>query len=163
MNNGSGIAQNSNNTITVLNTGVATNIELYIDSLTHENPSDLTLFLTPPTGTPILLSHRNKINNYSPISGVSFSFSNKALPGTYLYNKSNSNDLHVNILKNSGVTPPSPYNSTYAYNFDHLFNSSVSGNWTLNVLDNDPGATGYIKGWNLVITYLPPETYIENT
>lgn len=161
--NGSGLIQNSYSSINILNTGIATNIEVYIDTLVHENPSDLTLLLTPPSGNSVLLSNRNKIKDYSVSSGLSFAFSNKALPGIYLYNKPvNNNDLYVNILKNSGISLPEPYNNTYSYSFEHLLNNKVNGNWTLNILDNDPGGTGYINNWNLVITYLPPEEYDEN-
>lgn len=153
--NGSGIVQNSYSSINIANTGIAANIEVSIEGLYHQNPSDLTLFLTPPTGNKVLLSHRNKIKDYSVSSGLNFSFSNKALPGIYLYNKPSNNDIYVNILENSGINLPSPYNSTYKYSFDHLLNTSVSGNWTLNILDNDPGGTGYIKNWNIIVTYKP--------
>lgn len=148
----------------VANTGVAKNIELYIDNLVHDNPSDLTMFLNPPSGDPILLSYRNKINNYVNQSGIKFAFSNKAIPGVYLNNKSNSNDLYVNILQNSGVNLPAPYNTTYKYSFDHLFDGgpgSVSGSWDLYILDHDVQGSGYIGGWNLIITYAPT-LYNEN-
>jgi len=150
--------------LTISNTGIAKNIELYIDNLVHDNPSDLTMFLDPPSGDPILLSYRNKINNYNKSSGIKFSFSNKAIPGTYLNNKSNSNDLYVNILQNTGVSLPSPYNTTYKYGFNHLFDAgagALSGNWGLYFIDHDNQGSGYIGGWNLVVTYSPP-AYNEN-
>lgn len=154
------IPQLSSSIISIANTGVAVNIEVYIDSLSHQNPSDLTLYLTPPSGDSVLLSHRQKIKDYNPVTGLSFAYSTKALPGMYLYNKFNNNDLYVNILNSSGTLPPSPYIGPYAYSFDHLINNRVTGDWTLNVLDNDPGGTGTIKNWNLIVTYEPIE-YIE--
>lgn len=154
-NSGVSSASLSNSTISIANTGISANIEVYIDTLRHENPEDLTLFLQPPTGLPILLSHRNKINNYNKNSGLSFAFSNKAMPNNYLYNKS-SNDLYINILQNSGLSLPSPYDTTYVYNFNHMINTQVSGEWSLNFIDHDPGGTGTIKNWNLIVTYIPP-------
>lgn len=150
--------------IHIANTGVAKNIELYIDNLIHDNPSDLSMILTPPSGSGILLSHRNKINNYSKQNGIKFAFSNKAIPGVYLNNKSNNNDLYVNILQNTGLSLPSPYNTSYQYSFDHLFDApagSLSGNWGLHFIDHDIGGSGLINAWNIVITYAP-EPYNEN-
>jgi subtilisin-like proprotein convertase family protein len=154
----------SSGLINVANTGVAKNIELYIDNLVHDNPSDLTMILTPPSGSGVLLSSRNKINNYNKQTGLKFAFSNKALPETYLNNKSNNNDLFVNILQNTGVSLPSPYNNSYQYSFNHLFDApagALSGNWGLHFIDHDSGGSGYINSWNLVITYAP-EPYNEN-
>lgn len=144
--------------VSISNTGIAKNIEIYIDNLVHDNPSDLTMFLDPPSGDPILLSYRNKINNYTKASGIKFAFSNKAIPGTYLNNKSNNNDLYVNILQNTGLCLPTPYNTTYKYGFDHLFDTagSVSGDWKLYFIDHDNQGSGYIGGWNIVVTYAPP-------
>lgn len=154
----------SSGLINIANTGIAKNIELYIDNLVHDHPSDLTMILTPPSGSGILLSSRNKINNYNKQAGLRFAFSNKAIPGVYLNNKSNNNDLFVNILENSGISLPSPYNNSYRYSFDHLFDApagSLSGNWGLHFIDHDSGGSGYINSWNLVITY-SPELYNEN-
>jgi subtilisin-like proprotein convertase family protein len=154
----------SSGIVNISNTGIAKNIELYIDNLVHDNPSDLSMILTPPSGDSILLSYRNKINNYSKNNGIKFAFSNKALPGTYLNNKSNSSDLYVNILPNTGVCLPSPYNVNYKYSFDHLFDAgagAISGDWGLYFIDHDVGGSGYIGGWNIVVTYEPPP-YNEN-
>lgn len=147
-------------TVSVNNPGIATNIELYIDKLNHTNPSDLSMLLQPPSGDPVFLSYRTKINNHNLTSGTSFAFSNKALPGIYLNNKSNSNDLYVNILQDSAYALPAPYDSlTYEYSFDHLISAgsgSVSGDWNLYFIDHDAGVSGSINGWNLIITYEPP-------
>lgn len=151
----------SSGTIPISNTGIAVNIELYINSLIHNNPSDLSMFLQPPSGDNILLSYRNKINSQQP--GTTFAFSNKAQPNIYLYNKLN-NDIHVNILQNEIETLPEPYGDlTYRYDFNQLINAgpgALSGNWNLFVVDHDVGLSGVINGWNLIITYNPP-TYTE--
>jgi subtilisin-like proprotein convertase family protein len=150
-------------TITIDNTEIPNNIELFIDTLKHPNPSDLIFILEPPLGrNPVLLSHRNKINNYNPNIGKTFAFSNKALPNRYLFNIAN-NDPYVNILIPS-VNPafPFPYSSwTFQYNFDHLLDGDpINGEWKLHIIDDDPGDFGTIKGWNMIVTYNPPP-YIE--
>ena len=164
INSGINIPSVTSGSLIVPHTGVAKNIELYIDNLVHDNPSDLTMFLDPPSGDPILLSYRNKIANYNKQSGTKFAFSNKASAGTYLNNRSSNSDLYVNILQNSTIAMPSPYNTTYKYSFDHLLDGgagSVSGLWNLYILDHDTYGSGYIGGWNLIITYEPP-LYNEN-
>jgi subtilisin-like proprotein convertase family protein len=157
--NGVNIPSISSGTIPISNTGTAVNIELSIDSLIHNNPSDLSLFLQPPSGDSILLSYRNKINNHNQQLGTKFVFSNKAQPDVYLYNKPN-NDIYVNILQNEIKTLPAPYNSlTYKHDFNHLINAApgaLSGNWNLFVVDHDIGLSGLINNWHLIITYNPP-------
>jgi subtilisin-like proprotein convertase family protein len=136
-------------------TGTITNVEVSIVNLKHPNPQDLSMILVPPTGTGILLSAFSKINNYSYTSGLSYTFSNKASEDKYLYNRSVT-DNYVNIYNKTGIFPNTPLVSSLS----QLQSISPSGNWSLIINDNDPGGSGYITDWNLVITYLPP-SYIE--
>lgn len=125
------------------------NIELVIDKLNHQNPQDLQLFLSAPSGNTILLSANEKITKYS--NNFSFMFSNKAFPNTYLHNVNNGNLCNIydktNIVKYS--------NQTLSSSFDHLFGHSVTGLWTLIAKDTDPLSSGSIDGWKLIITYSP--------
>jgi hypothetical protein len=113
------------------------------------------MILVPPTGTGILLSAFSKINNYSYTSGLSYTFSNKASEDKYLYNRSVT-DNYVNIYNKTGIFPNTPLVSSLS----QLQSISPSGHWSLIINDNDPGGSGYITDWNLVITYLPP-SYVE--
>ena len=138
--------------ITVPDTGVITNVELGIDSLKHTSHQDISIILVPPSGNKILLSSHNKIKNYNTTNGTSFAFSNRALPGTYLNNRSS--DFYVNILDKTNIYKFS--NDTLTTNLTGLVGHSCSGDWTLVIRDDDIGGSGSISGWNLVLTYEPP-------
>lgn len=154
-------------------------VEIGINGLVHSSPQDLTMFLSPPSGDKILLFAHHKISKYMP--GFSLMFSDKALPNIYatnvdnggmcrIINKTNSirfdNSLPIIICDESGcseqTTPLSMSvasggtlnNENLLSSFDHL-NGYVpsSGNWTLHVIDNDAGASGFIQNWKLIITY----------
>lgn len=140
--------------MTVADTGIITNIEVSVINLKHNNPQDLSMILVPPSGSGVLLSAHSKINNYSSNSGLSYTFSNKAIPDTYLYNRT-LYDNYVNIYDKT-----SKYDNTLLSSLDSLKNISPSGDWKLIIRDDDPGSSGTLSGWNLVITYSPPE-YIE--
>jgi subtilisin-like proprotein convertase family protein len=143
--------QNNSNTITVSNTGIIENVEVAINGLRHSNAQDLALVLLPPSGSGILMSFNSKINNYIP--GFSFMFSNRAPSGNYLYNTANGglcnilNKTNIYNLNGSGLT----------YSFDHLFNSSLTGLWTLYANDTDIGTSGTIDSWKLILTYQNPD------
>lgn len=139
-------------TITVPDTGVVSNIEVNIHRLKHENPQDLVMILTPPTGDKILLSAYNKINNYNATSGISYTFSNRAIPGVYLNNKS-SIDPYVNILDKRSIYKTS---ETLVASLTGLNGIIPSGDWSLSVYDNDIGSSGTINSWDLIVTYVPP-------
>lgn len=149
--NGSGlilsdISEVSGSVITTA-TGLIENIELAINGLNHTNPSDIQLLLSPPSGNKILLSANHKIPAYSG-GNFSFMFSNKASSGKYLHNCVNGDSINI-YNKTSYVN----YNDeTLASNFDHLFNNSITGVWTLISRDTDPTGSGSIVSWNLIIT-----------
>jgi len=148
---GSGITindnQNNSGTINISNTGIIENVELAINGLKHSNPQDLTFILTPPSGSGILLSANSKINNYA--TNFSFMFSNKAPSGSYLSNITNGglceivNKTDTYIFNNQNLT----------YSFNHLFNSSITGVWTLYANDNDIEISGSLDSWKLILTY----------
>lgn len=152
---GSGLVISDNSvvsgTITVPDTGIITNVELGIDSLKHSSHQDISMILVPPSGDKILLSSHNKIKNYNN-NGTSFAFSNRALPGTYLNNRSS--DFYVNILDKTNIY--SFDNDTLTANLTGLVGHSCSGDWALIIRDDDIGGSGSISGWNLVLTYEPP-------
>jgi subtilisin-like proprotein convertase family protein len=137
--------------ITTTTTGVIENIELAINGLYHNYPTDLQLILAPPSGDKILLSSNHKIPNYS--SGFSFMFSNKADPTKYLHNAINGDS--VNIYNKTDYINYN--NETLLYSFDHLFNNSITGVWTLYARDTDPLSSGYISSWKLIITHAAEE------
>jgi subtilisin-like proprotein convertase family protein len=153
-NKGIFISDNSSvtGTINVPDTGIITNIEVNIHRLKHNNPQDLVMVLTPPTGEKILLSAYNKINNYNAISGISYTFSNRAMPGVYLNNKS-SVDPYVNILDKRSVYKTS---ETLTASLTGLQGISPSGDWSLSIYDTDIESSGTMNGWDLILTYTPP-------
>jgi subtilisin-like proprotein convertase family protein len=112
------------------------NIEVAIVGLNHANPQDLIIELTNPLGN-YSLSQSNKISNYS--AGFNFIFSNKAASGVY-----------VNTVSNGG----------YCNSFEDLMTNvtpgyvAPTGDWTLNIYDNDVGVSGYIDSWKLIVTYV---------
>ena len=110
------------------------------------------MILIPPSGSHILLSGNQKIRNFT---GAKFSYilSNKANPGIYLHNTANGG--YCNIYdKTQYVTW---HNEPLVSAFNHLYNTSASGLWTLLIIDNDPGFSGSIDSWKLIITYTPEE------
>jgi hypothetical protein len=141
----------------ITNTGIISNVEITINNLKHSNPQDLVMILRPPSGDPILLSAYNKINNYSPTSGLNFTFSNKATSGVYLHNRS-VNDLYMNIYDKTSVynmgNYPGPEVSLLV-NLSGLNGLSSFGTWSLFIQDHDPGSSGTMDGWNMIVTYPP--------
>lgn len=125
----------------VYDTRVIENIEVAIIGLNHSSPQDLSVELDTPFGASYTLSSFNKISNYVP--NFSYIFSNKAASGTY-----------INSVSNNGYCLP----------YDDLMGSPItpgftapSGDWSLNIYDNDVGGSGYINSWKLIITYAPEE------
>jgi subtilisin-like proprotein convertase family protein len=133
--------------VIVSNTGIISNIELAINKLSHESPSDLVFFLAPPSGDKILLSANSKITNFN--NNFSFMFSNKAPNDIYPYNVTNGG--FCNILDKTNVINYN--NENLNVSFDHLFGASLTGVWDLLVSDTDPLGSGTIDSWKLIITY----------
>lgn len=137
--------------ITTVDTRPIENIEVAINKLQHQSPSDLVFLLLPPSGDKILLSANSKISNFN--NNFSFMFSNKAQPSNYLYNTTNGGLINI-YDKTNNINFS---NETLLNNFDHLFSSSLTGTWTLVVKDTDPVGSGLIDSWKLIITHTPEE------
>lgn len=127
------------------------NIEVAINRLSHTSPTDIQLLLAPPSGDKILLSANDKISNYS--NNFTFMFSNKAAANKYLYNAINGDS--VNIYNKTDYVNYNDENLLYS--FDHLFNNSITGVWTLYARDTDPMSSGSIDSWKLIITHSADE------
>lgn len=123
------------------------NIEIVINGLSHNNPQDLSFLLAPPSGNKILLSANQKISNYR--NNFTFGFSNKAPVGLSL--KDVTNGGLCNILDKTHLVKYN--NENLASSINHLIGYSVNGNWGLIIRDSDPGVSGSIDGWKLIITY----------
>jgi len=144
-------------TMNISDTGLINNLEVTINNLKHNNPQDLAIFLVSPGGHNILLSAYSKINNYDSTNGLNFTFSNKARQNTYLYNRSN-NDLYVNIHDKTHIYNLSNFTIPEAEIMADLSvvnGMSASGDWRLMIQDHDPGSSGTIDGWSLIVTYPP--------
>jgi subtilisin-like proprotein convertase family protein len=136
-------------TINISDTRLIDNVEVAINGLNHNSPQDLTFILSPPSGDKILLSASSKILNYK--SGFSFMFSNRAANGSYI-----SNVVSGGLCNIADKTSMTTYNGEpLVGNIDGLIGSSAVGNWSLIVIDNDPGVSGTIDSWKLIITYQP--------
>lgn len=136
-------------TVSTTDTRQIENIELAINKLQHQNPSDLIFLLNPPSGNKILLSANNKIPSYN--NNFSFMFSNKAASGDYLYNINNGGICKINNKSNL----INYNNESLLYSFDHLLGASLTGDWTLIAKDTDPLGSGIVDSWKLIITYIP--------
>lgn len=150
---GIGILDITNNSGSVSTSDIRNieNIEIAINGLRHASPQDLTMIMVPPSGNKVLLSANSKISNYQ--NGFSFMFSNKAVGGSY-----------INSVMNGGMCEILDKTSIVNFNdeilesgFSNLFNSPVTGEWTLLINDNDIGTSGSIDSWKLIITYKPGE------
>lgn len=139
--------QTNSGSIVVSNTGTIENVELAINGLKHNSPQDLMFILSPPSGSGILLSANSKILNYN--NTFSFMFSNRAASGSYLHNITNGG--LCNIFNKTDTYRFN--NQSLTYSFDHLFNSTITGVWTLYAKDNDVGVSGSIDSWKLILTY----------
>jgi subtilisin-like proprotein convertase family protein len=131
----------------VTNTGIITNVELAVNKLSHNNPSDLVFLLSPPSGDKILLSANSKISNFN--NNFSFMFSNKADNNKFLYNINNGQTC--NIFDKTNIFNYNDENLLST--FSGLFGSSVTGVWDFIVMDTDPIGSGTIDSWKLIITY----------
>lgn len=137
--------------VTTTDTRAIENIEVAVNKLQHNSPSDLWFILNPPSGDSILLSANSKISSFN--NNFSFMFSNKANVGDYLYNISNGGLCNI-YNKTSSINYS---NETLNSGFSHLFGASVTGYWNLIIKDTDPIGSGSIDSWKLIITYAPAE------
>ena len=141
----------SSGSITSTDTRMIENIELAINKLAHSSPQDIAFLLAPPSGSKILLSANHKIVNNN--NNFSFMFSNKATATSYLHNISNGGLCNI-----YDKTSSYKYNNeNLLYSFDHLFDTSTTGVWTLYAKDTDPLSSGSLDSWNLIVTYKPVE------
>jgi subtilisin-like proprotein convertase family protein len=131
------------------------NIEIAINKLQHNSPSDLWLMLSPPSGDTVLLSANSKIPSFN--NNFSFMFSNKANPSGYLHNISNGG--LANIYPKTNIVNYS--DQTLVSSFGQLLGTSVTGVWNLIVKDTDPTGSGLIDSWKLIITYVPSQAQTE--
>ena len=137
--------------VVTTDTRLIENIEIAINKLQHNSPSDLWLMLAPPSGDKILLSANSKIPSFN--NNFSFMFSNNANPSDYLYNISNGG--LSNIYDKTSIINYS--DETLVAGFGHLLGASVTGTWNLIAKDTDPIGSGLIDSWKLIITYAPAE------
>ena len=136
-------------TIIINDSRLIDNVEVAINGLNHDSPQDLMFILAPPSGNKILLSANSKILNYK--SGFSFMFSNRASNGSYI-----SNVVSGGLCNIADKTSTTAYNGeTLISNINGLIGSSSVGNWQLIVVDNDPGVSGTVSSWKLIVTYQP--------
>lgn len=136
-------------TVSTTDTRLIDNIEIAVNGLRHNSPQDLMFLLAPPTGGTVLLSANAKISKYAP--GFSCLFSNRAPNGAFINNIDSGGLCLIRDKTNN-----TQYNNeTVLSSFDHLFGSSVTGNWSLIICDTDPGIAGSIDSWKLIITYQP--------
>ena len=141
----------SSGSITSTDTRMIENIELAINKLAHSSPQDIAFLLAPPSGNKILLSANHKIVNNN--NNFSFMFSNKATATSYLHNISNGGLCNI-----YDKTSSYKYNNeNLLYSFDHLFDTSTTGVWTLYAKDTDPLSSGSLDSWKLIVTYKPAE------
>ena len=141
----------SSGSITSTDTRMIENIELAINKLSHSSPQDIAFLLAPPSGNKILLSANHKIVNNN--NNFSFMFSNKATATSYLHNISNGGLCNI-----YDKTSSYKYNNeNLLYSFDHLFDTSTTGVWTLYAKDTDPLSSGSLDSWKLIVTYKPVE------
>ena len=141
----------SSGSITSTDTRMIENIELAINKLSHSSPQDIAFLLAPPSGSKILLSANHKIVNNN--NNFSFMFSNKATATSYLHNISNGGLCNI-----YDKTSSYKYNNeNLLYSFDHLFDTSTTGVWTLYAKDTDPLSSGSLDSWKLIVTYKPVE------
>jgi subtilisin-like proprotein convertase family protein len=149
--NGSGLVlddlSTTSDSVNVTNTGLITNVELAINKLSHNSPTDLVMLLSPPSGDKILLAANHKIFNFN--NNFSFMFSNKADNNIYLHNVSNGQVC--NIYDKTEIVNYN--NENLLSSFDHLFGASLTGVWSLIIKDTDPLGSGSIDSWKLIITY----------
>ena len=141
----------SSGSITSTDTRMIENIELAINKLSHSSPQDIAFLLAPPSGSKILLSANHKIVNNN--NNFSFMFSNKATATSYLHNISNGGLCNIYDKTSSYKYD----NEKLLYSFDHLFDTSTTGVWTLYAKDTDPLSSGSLDSWKLIVTYKPAE------
>jgi len=132
-------------TINIVDSGIINFIDVSLNNLNHSFPQDLRIFLQPPSGDKILLSGHDKIINNRP--NFNFTFSNKALINSYLYNTTNFG--YVNIQDKTSVIKLNDENLLSSTN--HLVGSSSVGEWTLIIFDDDPAVSGYLESWNIIL------------
>ncbi len=129
-------------TITVADSGVVTDVNVGLD-ISHTNDSDLTITLIAPDGTRVLLVDQR--------GGSGDDFTETIL------------DDEAATSISSGTAPFS--NSFLPEEFLFLLDGmSMTGDWTLEIVDVSAGGTGTLNTWGLDITIpTPPETSITTT
>ena len=142
----------SSGTITIPSTEnrIIEKIEIGLDRLVHNSPSDLVMVVSPPSGDDVLLAANQKIIDYTEDTAFSCVFSDTASPTSFLHTADNGD-----YVKIYDKTLTADWSQTLEVSFSGqgIYGSVPTGNWTLYVKDNDPAIAGSIQGWNLIITY----------
>tara|TARA_Y100000385_G_scaffold60759_1_gene59246 strand:+ start:4319 stop:5542 length:1224 start_codon:yes stop_codon:yes gene_type:complete len=142
----------SSGTITIPSTEnrIIEKIEIGLDRLVHNSPSDLVMVVSPPSGDDVLLAANQKIIDYTEDTAFSCVFSDTASSTSFLHTADNGD-----YVKIYDKTSTADWSQTLEVSFSEqgIYGSVPTGNWTLYVKDNDPAIAGSIQGWNLIITY----------
>ncbi len=133
-------------------TGVVSEATVTFSGLSHTFPSDINALLVSPAGTNVLLMAHAGANN--SISNVTLFFEDTGAPlpqasqitnGAYQPTAYNARTL-------PSPAPPGPYASILA----NLNGWNPNGTWSLYVLDDKPGDSGLLNGWDLILTIVNP-------
>lgn len=142
----------SSGTITIPSTEnrIIEKIEIGLDRLVHNSPSDLVMVVSPPSGDDVLLAANQKIIDYTEDTAFSCVFSDTASSTSFLHTADNGD--YVKIYDKTSTADWSE-SLEVSFSGQGIYGSVPTGDWTLYVKDNDPAIDGSIQGWNLIITY----------
>jgi subtilisin-like proprotein convertase family protein len=144
------MTDNQSSPLNITDTDLIQALSVSINNLNHTSPQDLVFILTPPSGDSVLLAANQKISRYT--NNFNFTLSDDQNIPVLL-----NNVMNDGICKIMDKTEYISYNNPLSYNFSHLLSSSPSGDWYLNILDNDIGGSGSIGSWKLNILYQDQE------
>lgn len=117
--------------------GANTDIIVSVEGFAHTWIGDLTVTLTSPCGTSVVLTDPNP-NNYEDFSG-----------GSYIFDMTGAGIIPVNP-----GGPPTVNPGTYQpqEDFSALVGCNLDGNWTLTIYDDFSGDVGSYTKWSLILT-----------
>jgi subtilisin-like proprotein convertase family protein len=117
--------------------------------ISHSRPGDLDITLTSPAGTVVTITTDNGGGNDDVFNGTLWDDSANPA-GLVPYTSNNGLVTDHSYLNGVLASPLVPEEGLIAFK-----NENPNGLWTLTIVDDFTGETGFLSSWSLVVTALP--------
>ena len=135
-------------------TGAVQKVTATLINFTHSYPHDVSVLLVSPSGRKSILMAHGGGDYGSAVTNVSLTFDDSALIAF-----PNSSKLTTGSYRPAGYSPSVTFSiaGPYETNMTTFAGTNPNGTWSLYVIDDSSGDSGYImSGWSLAITTIAP-------